>query len=146
MRFRSASPEVWHAALLPPEVLAKLDGWLAPYVKEGAATSAGNIAVRNDLQKMAWLAGHMDDVQVQLGASILYSELTDGKESQKAVLRRTVLQDVARRQQILRPLATLTAKQWAKLKGAGLSFGYDLTPEQQSALPTWMLMGQVPRG
>jgi len=144
LRFRSARADVWRAGMLSPEVLTKLDGWLEPYVKETGAVQVSDIALLKDVQKMTWLAGHVDAVQAQLGGAAVYGDLSDAKEAQRYALRRTTMQQVAMRLPIFRLLATFSAKQWEAAKGGGLKWGYDLKPDQRDPQLQQMLARGVP--
>jgi len=145
LRFRSKSPEVWRAAALPVEVQTQLDAWLAPYVDaetpatQPAAAGPGgrrgpgaNAPLADDLEKMSWLAGRLNDLQIQMGGSVVYGELTDAKEARRQALRRGTLQQLAMRLPLFRLTATFSPEQWTQARGEGLHWSTDLTPNQQS--------------
>ena len=146
LRFRTRSPDMWRGALLPSDVLARLDSWLEPAVTAPAPESPrpGDTPLRGDVEKLCWLAGRLDDLQARLGGAIPYEDPSDQKAARRQELRRATLGLIAFRLPLLRLLATLTPGQWAMARADGLRWGYDLTPDQQASDALRTLTGNVP--
>jgi hypothetical protein len=148
LRFRAQRPDLWRGAMLPAEVQTRLDEWLKPFVSTPTATETrgpGNSPLASDLEKTSWLASHLNDLQIQLGGAIPYEDPTDETGARLQALRRQTLQQLGFVAPALRMLGSLDGKQWARLKGEGLRWGYDLMPEQQSAEVVGMLRPGAPQ-
>jgi hypothetical protein len=106
LRFRSQSSAMWRAALLPADVLAQLDAWLEPAVSATSRESPerGESPLSGDIERMSWLAGRLDDLQVRLGGEIPYEDPSDQKAARRQELRRATLFQVASRLPLLRLL------------------------------------------
>ena len=147
LRFRSQHPDIWRGAMLPADVQAQLDGWFEPYLGRATAPPpASNTPLAGDIEKMSWLAGRLNDLQVELGGAVIYEDPADPMGSRRQAMRRATLQQLAMRLPLMRFLATFTPDQWARVRAEGLRWGYDLTPDQQSADISRMVTGAVPDG
>jgi hypothetical protein len=145
LRFRTQRPDVWRAAMLPADVLAQLDGWLAPFAAQSAAPAEANASpLRSDVEKMSWLAGHVDDVQARLGGAVIYGDMGDAQEARRHDLRQSTLQQLSFQLPIFRLLGSLTPKQWARLRAGGLRWADDLKPSQRPDELARMVARRVP--
>ena len=106
----------------------------------------GSASLGDDLDKLSWLASHLDDLQVRLGGAMPYGDPADSQEARRLGLRRDTLARLMMGLAGLRLLGTFTADQWAQAKADGLRWGYDLTPEQQSSEAWRMATREVPEG
>jgi len=97
-----------------------------------------------DLEKIGWLASHLNDLQIRLGGAIPYEDPTDPAGARLQALRRATLGQIGFRLPLFRLVGSFTPEQWARLRGDGLRWGYDLTPEQQSFDLSRMVAGAVP--
>lgn len=144
LRFRARSPEIWRAALLPGEVLTQLDTWLEPSLAaESTSSGAGTSPLGRDLEKLSWLAGRLDELQVGLGGGIPYEDPSDSLAARRQALRRSTLQQVARQMPLLRVTATFTPSQWEQVRGEGLRWS-DLTPDQKASAAQMVAGRRVP--
>jgi len=163
LRFRSQNPELWRAAVLPPEVRAQLDSWLEPHLaaaaslpaattparagrRAGAGERPGGSPLAGEIEKLSWLAGRLNDLQVRLGGATPYEDPSDPKAARLQAMRRATLEQVGMRLPFLRLMATFTPDQWTRVRTTGLRWGHDFTPDQQAALPSAMLARGVPEG
>ena len=145
LRFRSRRPDLWRAALLPTDVQAQLDRWLEPLLaSSNTSPQPGDAPLSGDLEKLSWLAGHLNDLQVLLGGTVPYEDPSDPTGARRQALRRAALQQVALQMPLLRMMATFTPEQWARAGAEGLRWGSDLTPDQQSAALSRMGADAVP--
>ena len=174
LRFRTQRPDLWRAAMLPADVQLQLDAWLEPFAapqtpgrsaqagsgrragpRQGAVPATGEpqtIARRGpetsplaeDLQKTSWLASRLNDLQIRFGGAIPYEDPTEPAGARLQALRRATLDQIGFRLPLFRLMGGLTPKQWARLRGDGLRWGYDLTPEQQSSDLSPMLSRWAP--
>lgn len=134
LRFRSQRPDIWRAAVLPEQVRVQLDAWLEPFIASTRDTAGPGAAapLAGDVEKMSWLAGHLSDLQLRLGAVMPYEDPSDPKAARLQALRRATLQRLGMSLPALRLMATFTPEQWQQVKAEGLRWGYDLAPDQQS--------------
>jgi hypothetical protein len=147
LRFRAQRMDMWRAALLPVPVQTQLDAWLEPYLDVGAdAPSPQDTPLAEDLEKMSWLAGRLDDLQVRLGGVIPYEDPSDPRAARLQALRASTLGAMGMQLPVLRWLATFTPDQWARARAGGLQWGRDLTPDQQSTAISDMIARDVPEG
>jgi hypothetical protein len=162
LRFRSRHPEVWRAAMLPAKVQAQLDSWLEPHVaaaggspqaeapgprrggRGGPRQQVSDAPLAGDLEKLSWLAGHLNDLQLRLGGLLPYEDPSDPRGMRLQAMRRATLAAVGMRVPFLRLMATFSPEQWTQARSKGLRWGYDLTPEQRAALISGMPGGMAP--
>ena len=125
----------------------QLDAWLAPAL-EGEAVEPGPMQtpLADDLEKLSWLAGRLDDLQVRLGGVIPYEDPSDPRAARIQALRAATLGSLGMRLPVLRWLATFTREQWRRVRADGLEWGHDLAPDQQSTAISDMMGPDVPEG
>ncbi len=146
LRFRGQRSDIWRAALLPAAVQAQLDAWLEPSLGRGGETRPGETPLADDLEKLSWLAGRLDDLQVRLGGAVPYEDPSDPRAARLQALRASTLGSLAMRLPVLRWMATFTPEQWRRVRADGLQWGRDLTPDQQSTAILDMMGRGVPEG
>jgi hypothetical protein len=146
LRFRAQRMDMWRAALLPVAVQTQLDAWLEPYLDAAEGSPPQDTPLAEDLEKMSWLAGRLDDLQVRLGGVIPYEDPSDPRAARLQALRASTFGAMAMELPVLRWLATFTPGQWARARADGLQWGRDLTPDQQSTAISDMIARDVPAG
>jgi len=134
LRFRSLARDLWRYSLLPEGTLSRLDACLAPYVSQAAESGAAAGAVTVDLaySDACWLAGALTDAQLHYGGKIIYADPSETPSAYAHAFRQAVLRAVATHGGPFRFLASLNDYQWQRLRGPGLRWQEDLSPEQRS--------------
>jgi len=130
LRFRHLARDLWRAAFLPEAVLERIDAWLGPYTEsaEGRGTA---VEVKVDLEDACKLVAALDGWQAQHGGKSTYAEPNNEHNARLHALREKVLGEIGRNEPVFRFLATLGDDQWKLLRGRGLRWGKDLSPDQQ---------------
>ena len=145
--FRSKRADIWRAAMLPADVQTQLNAWLEPYLgSPGGSPQTGDAPLAGDIEKLSWLAGRLNDIQVWLGGTVVYENPADPTASRRQAMRRATLQQLGMALPFFRLMATFTPEQWTRVKAEGLRWGYDLTPDQQSSVGPPMFAGALPEG
>jgi hypothetical protein len=130
LRFRHLARDLWRAAFLPEPILERIDAWLGPYTEsaEGRGTA---VEVKVDLEHACKLVAALDGWQAQHGGKSTYAEPNNEHNARLHALREKVLGEIGRNEPVFRFLATLGDDQWKLLRGRGLRWGEDLSPDQQ---------------
>jgi hypothetical protein len=129
LRFRSTHRDLWRAALLPPEALALLDRWIAPYLEPDSLADRQSIQVPVDLDGILWLASHLDTTQARFGGLLTYGDPADDTESWTCGFRQWATAAVSWNL-IWKLLSTFSREQWDMLRDGGVRFDRDLSPSQ----------------
>ncbi len=137
LRFRSADRDVWRAAMVPQEFVDWMDWLIAPHLPDVAAVAAGKrveLRVPIGLVYPVRMLGRLSDLQMELGSWVNYGDPYEMRD----IVRRQAIRDIVGaadiRPKLTRFLASLSDPQWDSMKGEGLRFDTDLTPDQQSVL------------
>jgi hypothetical protein len=132
LRFRSLYQDIWRAAFLPEEALAKFDAWFAPYLKPEQLDKLqdASLHVPYDVEAGLWLAGHLNRMQTQYGGYLLYGDPADRSVLWAMGLRQYILEEMAWKP-LYRLLASLSPQQWQQARGEGLRMDTDLSPSQR---------------
>jgi len=136
LRFRSASRDLWRASTVPPEILARIDTQVAPYLDPAVASNVpeSTVEVQMDLEEISAIAAALSSLQVEHGWRVTYGDPAEKASAYRQSLTSTLLMGVAGEVDVLRVLGTFSGSQWQQLRESGLNVGRDLTPGQRSAL------------
>ena len=133
LRFRSEHRDIWRAALLPEEALARFERWFAPYLEPEQLNRLqdGSLRVPLDLDAALWVASHLTQIQVRYGGYLWYGDPADEKEVWALGLRQYILNEMSCKP-LYRLLATFSSRQWEQARKESLRVGTELSPSQQT--------------
>jgi hypothetical protein len=147
LRFRSTERATWRASLLPPEILAQIDAWLEPKVRQALESDkpwlSFGVELPGDMRRLLDLAGPMDDVQLEYGPRMVYEDPTNEEGIWKQAMREAHISQPFDNVDYVRLFASLTPDQWER---AGSEEGLkcsDLDERQLSRLQSGMARHHV---
>ncbi len=141
LRFRTADRDIWRAAMLPQEFVDWVDWLIEPHLPDQAPPATrqhAELTIPVGLVYRARMLGRLSDLQMQFGAEANYGDPRDMLNIVRHQAITQILNAARNRPKLTRFLASLNDEQWEQMKGQGLRFEADLSPDQQEMLTAAM--------
>ncbi len=153
LRFRSLHTDIWRASLLPDDVVAQFDQWVAPYltISSKLGETTRTVLVPLDLRQLAGMVGRLDEMQQRYGLDLIYENPAELASELKQAIRED-LDRIVGTDRTFHMLSTFTDRQWLKVSSEGLSFGSELSLDQQADIRPYLQQAllrsrkQIPAG
>ncbi len=141
LSLRTVDRDVWRAGRLPPALLEAVDAIVRPQLP----VDRKSFDLQTSLPLEAWSRrlGALTELQLSYGMQECYGDPTQPLGAARHAFL-AALRLYANDAPVLRWLASLTPKQWTRLRTTGLVAPADLTPEQTASLYGFLGHGRDP--
>ncbi len=139
LRFRTGDRDIWRASMLQHEFLYLVNRLIEPHLPAEAALVAPRrmeLSIPVGLVCRVRMLGRLSDLQMEFGAHVAYGDPSEVSSVVRQQAIREIVRAASRRPSLTRFLSSLDDRQWEQMKGLGLRFETDLSPDQQAMLTT----------